>query len=203
MPNNTFNNLFRLNKETALELINDLNHFLPDGQRTTHIPNHLKVLLTSNFYAHGCYQASVGTTSHFPASQASVSRIVTLVTKTICEHIVPREIRFPNTEDDVRITVQEFLNKFNFPGVIGCIDCTHIAIINPPENNEIYPGAVYYNRKGYASINDQVVCNSRLIITSINARYPGSTIDAAIWKCPLSKSIWSKSILKVEQIFGF
>lgn len=187
LPENTFKSMFRLNRESALDLVNSLNNFLPDGQRTTYIPNHLKVLLTLNFYGQGCYQASVGTAFHFPSSQATVSRIIKLVTNAICEHIVPREIVFPITEDEVQTTQQGFMNKFRFPGVIGCIDCTHIAIINPPENHDIYPGAVYYNRKGYTSINTQVICNSALLIISINARYPGSTHDAAIWQMSPTK----------------
>lgn len=50
--------------------------------------------------------------------------------------------------------------KTGFPGVCGCIDCTHIAIVAPSgnlgaENN--YPEHIYVNRKNYHSINTQLV----------------------------------------------
>lgn len=50
-----------------------------------------------------------------------------------------------------------FLEKFNIGGVIGIIDGTHVAIIAPPVADEENPPAVYYNRKGFYSINVQIV----------------------------------------------
>lgn len=42
------------------------------------------------------------------------------------------------------------------PGVIGCVDCTHIAITRPGGDDE-HPEHIYVNRKGYHSINVQLV----------------------------------------------
>lgn len=51
-----------------------------------------------------------------------------------------------------------FYRRHEFPGVIGCIDCTHIAIVPPSgNNNNIHPEHLYINRKGYHSINTQLV----------------------------------------------
>lgn len=49
------------------------------------------------------------------------------------------------------------MEKFQFPNVLGAIDCTHVAIICPPIDNEDNPGIAYLNRKGYYSINVQAV----------------------------------------------
>lgn len=49
------------------------------------------------------------------------------------------------------------MRKFNFPGVIGSIDGTHIAIKAPATEDPIRPGLAYYNRKGFYSINVQIV----------------------------------------------
>lgn len=72
---------------------------------------------------------------------------------------------------------ENFMNRFNFPGVIGAIDGTHIAILKPTteEHN-------FINRKGFHSINVQVICNDKMKIMSVNANYPGSAHDAFIWR---------------------
>lgn len=49
-----------------------------------------------------------------------------------------------------------FYETQNFPGTVGCIDCTHVAII-APKDNPVYPESSYMNRKGYHSINVQLV----------------------------------------------
>lgn len=49
-----------------------------------------------------------------------------------------------------------FQDIFDIPAV-GCIDCTHIAIVPPKTEDEIYPELAYVNRKGYHSINVQLV----------------------------------------------
>ena len=49
------------------------------------------------------------------------------------------------------------MRKYNFPGCTGAIDGTHIAIIAPPTEHPAHPGIAYYNRKGYYSINVQLV----------------------------------------------
>jgi len=49
-----------------------------------------------------------------------------------------------------------FINTL-FPGVVGCIDCTHVAIIPPNNQNAEIPEYIYVNRKGYHSLNVQLV----------------------------------------------
>lgn len=50
-----------------------------------------------------------------------------------------------------------FYTKHNFPGVIGCIDCTHIAIHSPSVDDPEFHEHLYVNRKNYHSINVQLV----------------------------------------------
>lgn len=58
------------------------------------------------------------------------------------------------------------------------IDGTHIAITALPKEIE----SAYVNRKGFHSINAQIVCNADMVITNVNARFPGSTHDAFIYR---------------------
>ena len=61
------------------------------------------------------------------------------------------------------------------PNVIGAIDCTHI-LIRAPSVDEY----VYVNRKNVHSINTQIICDADMLITSVVARWPGSTHDSFI-----------------------
>nr|CAI5831160.1 unnamed protein product [Callosobruchus analis] len=72
--------------------------------------------------------------------------------------------------------MEHFYEIYGFPGTIGSIDCSHIAIISPPRDHPIYPAGSYYNRKGYYSI------NAKGKILNVNARYPGSVHDSAVWQ---------------------
>lgn len=44
-----------------------------------------------------------------------------------------------------------------FPGIIGAVDGTQIAIVAPSVNDENGPPLLFYNRKGYYSLNVQIV----------------------------------------------
>jgi len=64
-----------------------------------------------------------------------------------------------------------------FPGVLGVIDCTHVAIQSPGGNN----AELYRNRKGYFSLNVQCVANANLLFENVVARWYGSAHDATIF----------------------
>ena len=58
-------------------------------------------------------------------------------------------VRFSTTEDCL-ISMEFWKENNHIPGVVGCIDGTHIRIKRPVHN-----GQGYYNRKGYYSMNVQ------------------------------------------------
>ena len=62
-----------------------------------------------------------------------------------------------------------------FPNIIACVDGTHIKIIAPSHNEW-----EYVNRKGFHSINVQLMCDVKLCIVNCVVRWPGSTHDARI-----------------------
>ncbi|XP_035224968.1 putative nuclease HARBI1 [Stegodyphus dumicola] len=69
-----------------------------------------------------------------------------------------------------------------FPGVIGAIDCTHVKIVAPPRNDSTCPEHIFVNRHYSHSINVQMICDANQKIISCNAKFPGSTHDAFIWR---------------------
>lgn len=62
-------------------------------------------------------------------------------------------LHFPITENEQRANILHFYETYQFPSISGCIDCTHIPIQNPGDDN----GQVFRNRKGYFSLNVQVI----------------------------------------------
>lgn len=61
---------------------------------------------------------------------STVSRIVVRVSEAIAR-LSPQYIQFPNTENQIRKTQQDFFEIAGFPRVIGTIDCSHFRISSP------------------------------------------------------------------------
>ena len=65
-------------------------------------------------------------------------------------------------------TKESFFEMAGFPNVLGCVDCTHVRILGPTVNEH-----EYVNRKGYHSINVQLICNAKLRIMNADVKWPG------------------------------
>lgn len=85
-------------------------------------------------------------------------------------------IKFPN-EHEFSSIERRFRSKQQFPGVIGCVDGTHVPILVP--NSDIRE--TFRNRKGTMSLNVQMICNDTGKIYDVVSCYPGSAHDARIW----------------------
>lgn len=76
--------------------------------------------------------------------------------------------------------VKRFYRTTGFPGVIGCIDCTHVAFVPPSTNLNLeenqHPEYLYINRKNYLSINVQLVNIKYLILFIQNRKHLNSYI---------------------------
>lgn len=117
-----------------------------------------------------------GVAEDFGLHRTTVNKIFNDVLKKITSK-AGDWIHFPQTADEVNDAKEKWRNKFKMPSVIGIVDCTHVEIAKPKAF-----GDSYINRKGYASLNVQVTCNSEEKITSIEAEWPGSTHDSRIWR---------------------
>ncbi|KAK4885935.1 hypothetical protein RN001_002206 [Aquatica leii] len=180
MTEELFIKYFRLSKDTTLQLINSLRPHL-QSQRSTAVPVELKVLTALSFFGYGSYQRCVGCSYNLALHQTTVSKIIGEVSDAIVTNLLPQSVIFPRTEEQRNLVKERFYQQFAIPGVIGAIDCTHIAIVAPATNDPLRPGIAYYNRKGFYSINVQMICDANLKILDCNARFPGSSHDSAIW----------------------
>ena len=137
-------------------------------------------LLTAalRFFAGGSYQLDVGGNYTVGLSQPSVSRAIhEIIDAFNTPFMLNRFIKFPQTIEELTNIRQRFFIKFGLPGIIGCIDGTHVSIVTPIENEHLY-----INRKRYHSLNVQIICDEELKITNVNARFPGSTHDSFVWQ---------------------
>ncbi|XP_015376291.1 PREDICTED: putative nuclease HARBI1 [Diuraphis noxia] len=79
--------------------------------------------------------------------------------------------------NNIQDTKEQFYRIGEFPGAIGGIDCTHVPIKSPRGDN----AEIYRNRKGWMSLNVQIVCGPKMQIFDIVCRWPGSVHDSRIY----------------------
>lgn len=135
-------------------------------------------MIALRFFASGSYQHDIASHVNHVVTQSAVSTAITEVTNAFNQqNILNRFIRLPRNIDELRLVrtkyvlpynkllkkillllpLYRFYEAYQFPGVMGCIDCTHVAIYPPQTNDPQYPEHIYINRKGYHSINVQLV----------------------------------------------
>ena len=133
-----------------------------------------KTLLALRFYATGSFQQVLADLHGM--SIASACRVIHQVSRAIARR-KGNFITFP-TKENFATVKNAFYESAHFPHVIGAIDCRHIRIQSPGGEE----AARFINRKGYYSINVQVICDAALRITNIVARWHGSTHDSRIFQ---------------------
>ncbi|KAK0150778.1 putative nuclease HARBI1 [Merluccius polli] len=102
-------------------------------------------------------------------SQPSVSRAINQTLNALCRpHIIQQFIRTTQHQTN-------FMAIAGMPGVVGAIDGTHIKIIAPSKDED-----VFVNRKKLHSINTQIVFDATFNIIDVVAKWPGSTHDSRI-----------------------
>lgn len=92
--------------------------------------------------------------------------------------------------DAVERKKAEFLPIAQFPGIIGVIDCTHVRIVAPKQEE-----AAYVNRKRYHSINVRVIFDAHYRIIDVIAKWPGSVHDARIFNESAGRQLFERGIV--------
>jgi hypothetical protein len=168
-----FRSRFRLRKDTFIYLLEKISEKLePATNRNHSISASLQLLITLRILSGGSFQTVSGDVHG--VSQSTVSRIFLKVTNTICS-LRKELIHFP---DNLAAVKQAFLDYGGFPGVVGCVDGTHIPILKPSHHAQT---EIYRCRKGYFSLNVQLVCGPDHSVYNVVARWPGSTHDSRVF----------------------
>ncbi|CAI6371996.1 unnamed protein product [Macrosiphum euphorbiae] len=194
---------FRLSKYLANQLIEMLRPLIEDANRSSAIDLKTKVLVALHFFGTGSYQTPMGHSRFTALSQSSVSRCINEVVNALNHpDIFNLWVKFPSNIYELDQVRKKFYTKTRFPGVIGCIDCTHVALVPPSSNLNLienqHPEYIYVNRKCYHSINVQLICDSDLKILNVNALFPGSTHDSHVWNnssvLPLLQDLYTNGL---------
>lgn len=166
---------YRLDREGILFVTDLVREALAsDTKRRQPLTPEMKVIITLRYLATGKMQQC--SSDDLGPSQPAISQAITQTINALSDiNVIKRFIRFPTNPRVVEANKAAFKNIADFPHVIGVIDGTHIQIVAPKEQEE-----VYVNRKGHHSINTQVVFDANYKILDILARWPGSVHDARI-----------------------
>ena len=177
---------FRMER-TSLELLRNklLVHLLPRGPgRFEPVPIDTIILASLRGLASGAAQNDLALSMGI--SQTSVSKHLDRFVDAVIEEM-HEWVGWYETDEEAQEAKEEFFSKSRIPGITGIIDGTHIAIKSPsPKTSE--PN--YVNRKGYHSLNVQIVVGANERIRNIWPNFPGSTHDGYVWsKCLLREHL--------------
>uniref|UniRef100_A0A023G5D7 Putative pif ele1 orf1-h 1e-40-j 4 n=1 Tax=Amblyomma triste TaxID=251400 RepID=A0A023G5D7_AMBTT len=180
LPDDQFRRLFRLEKDTAVWLCDELADEL-GGLRASAVSVRRQVLCALRFFATGGFQAGIGNEVYIGLSQPQVSRCVHRVAEAIVKVGTERGwVGFPQGPQEKAAVKEGCLRLGSIPGVVGCVDGTLVAIAAPRGNAG--HRAAFWSRKGYYAVNAMIVCDANMRILAIDTRCPGSCHDAFVWR---------------------
>ncbi|XP_055604499.1 putative nuclease HARBI1 [Uranotaenia lowii] len=186
---NQFRQYFRVSRE-AFKNILETTKF-PQTSKSSAIPSTLKLAATLNLLASGSYQTNVGASFLLGMAQPTVSTIfselISLLEETLCEKWIGLNTQSFNE------TKKHYFDKFKIPGVVGCIDGTHIPILRPTKDEHMY-----FNRKGFHSINAMIITDHNYRILAINPRFGGAAHDSFVWDMSAEREFFEENFRNGE-----
>ncbi|XP_040206033.1 putative nuclease HARBI1 isoform X1 [Rana temporaria] len=164
---------FRLSSPMIHSLYDEIHLALETRTRRSNaVPGLVRFLAVLHFLGKASYQHVSG--EIVGISQPSFSRCLVEVLQAL-RQLAPKYIHMGKSREERDQIKRGFFDLAGMPNVIGAIDCTHVPLCPPSEQEHIYR-----NRKAYHSLNIQVICDSNLIIRDVVTGFPGSCHDAHI-----------------------
>ncbi|CAH2090619.1 unnamed protein product [Euphydryas editha] len=176
MTDETFKSHFRMRRDTFEFLINLLG---PDLQKQSaqygRHPISVEKQLLLSIWTFATPDSYRSVCDRFDVGKATAWRTIWKVVKSIYNYL-PVYIKWP-TPEEARITSNYVYQRYGFPNVLGAVDGTHIKIAQPKEYH-----ASYINRKGFHSIQTQLVCDHKLKFIHAYCGEAGSVHDARVFR---------------------
>nr|XP_056707197.1 putative nuclease HARBI1 [Euleptes europaea] len=163
-------------------------------QRSRAISPETQILAALGFYTSGSFQTRMG--DAIGISQASMSRCVANVTEALVER-ASQFIHFPEDEASVQNLKDDFYGLAGMPGVLGLVDCIHVAIKAPNAED-----LSYVNRKGLHSLNCLMTCDARGMLLSAETHWPGSLQDCTVLQQSALRSQFEARLHKDGWLLG-
>ncbi|XP_065093820.1 putative nuclease HARBI1 [Ochlerotatus camptorhynchus] len=177
LPHDAFVKYFRISKNLFKYLLNIVEHKLGVTVGSSSVLPITKLSAALRFFAEGSYQKGVGNDVFAGMAQPTLSKTLASVIDILETQVCPMVIQFPMQDAEKDAIKLGFYEKTGFPGVIGCVDGTHVRIFPPPADVQ----HLYYNRKGFHSLNVMLVCDHKQRIRYVDANNPGANHDSFIW----------------------
>ena len=105
-------------------------------QRNHALPPETKVAITLRYLATGKMQLC--SADDFGTNQSTISRVITQTLEALTEpEVYTRFVKFPLTQQEIRVHQAQFYRLARFPGVVGAIDGTHVKIVASRVNEDV------------------------------------------------------------------
>ncbi|XP_064487317.1 putative nuclease HARBI1 [Ornithodoros turicata] len=200
-----FVSFFRLSKAAATEVCDAVREDIQRVQRwrRSTLSVEQRVLMALRFYATGAFLGNIGNDEHFACSTHAVSEAIHDVSLAIIKRLAPKYMKFPTTDEEKLEVKRGFYEMAGFPGCVGAIDGTEVAIMQPSQGDPRFEDSNYYCHKGYYAINVLAVCDASRRILYMTARYPGCCHDSSILNmCELRQAATSGFFKNEEWLIG-
>lgn len=164
---------FRFSKKHCSILID---HVYPHIQCSHRFPAVDAILTTLQWLGTGNYMWNLRGVAG--SSKTAVCRNVWKIIDSLTAPTMLQEwVSWP-IDNKINEHVEYFRTKYNLPRILGVVDGTHIPILSP-SSDPFEPA--YVNRKGFHSMNVQIVCGANYKIIHADISSVGSTHDARVW----------------------
>ncbi|XP_050338451.1 putative nuclease HARBI1 isoform X5 [Bactrocera neohumeralis] len=180
---NFFKN-FRINKGAFIYILEEYENVCGNDKRQGSLSPKIKLAACLRFFATGNYQHCVGKDFNINVAQSTFCGILEEVLNILEYRLCSRRISIYMNENEELESKTFFFAKSKIPGVTVAVDGTHIKIMAPTRDKHLY-----YNRKGFSSLNVMIVCDHKMQIRYVSAKYPGSSHDSHIWDLSDIKTI--------------
>ena len=151
--------------------------YISIGQCFSRIPIQAeeRLAITLRYLASGDSQQSQA--FNFRVGRSTVSKIVRQVCQALWDALSSIYLKTPSSQVEWEKIAQEFMEEWQFPHVIGCLDGKHCMIECPKHG-----GSTYYNYKGFHSVNLMATCDAKYRFVHVDIGSYGKDNDAAIFQ---------------------
>uniref|UniRef100_A0A182NT39 DDE Tnp4 domain-containing protein n=1 Tax=Anopheles dirus TaxID=7168 RepID=A0A182NT39_9DIPT len=144
---------FRVSKDLFLDILKEIETKFPSVKAKGLTPKESRGKLPAR---------GVGKDFNVAIAQPTFSVVFAKCLKILEETLAPKWITMEMEPDEQQEARRYFFAKSGIPGIVMCVDGTHIKIIAPINNRD-----QHYNRKGYYSLNALIV-----VFEQADAAYP-------------------------------